>query len=586
MRKSYIAFVLAAGTFFHSTAQQPDMRAEINVDRTVVPVQRVATPLASSSPIVLVPEIETYSLSLTDYSTPSEYDNTIRPLLASPFPGLKGQTPYRGYLSIGYFPLFNAGVSAGYRILETQNTSLGVWMQYDGYNYHAHGPFARKADGTLQSVRDNTVTLGADFSQRLGKRNRLTASLNYTYGSQIQPYLSGVAENNGFDHTISGFNGKLAYYGGVNKLGWHIGGEFDHLSEGKFVPVMGQNVYGDAAGASENRVFAHAGAVWQMSRRANLGLEVSVDFLHRCRGLLLRDMDNDILNVGSPEKSTLSIIKAQPYFAFHRGKVNARLGLDVNIATVTVGSHVHFNPNILLEWNPLSKFAVYARFEGGDSFNSLRSLYSALGSFAVGNYVYTPSTSPVKSRFGFNFGPFKGLSVELYGRYADTHNAPMPAILENVSGAVGTFVQTDMSGWGAGASVTYSWRDRLNAHASFEYAASGYASGFSENFDRAKTITNIGADFNVTPKLLVGINYELRAGRNFYRFTCVDSDRFIRQRESLRNISNLDLNANYRLTDAFSVFVRVENLLCCRAETLPWIAAPSIHGLFGASLKF
>ncbi len=573
-----------------------NLRTEINVDRTVVPVQRPASPLSSVAPSIVAPQISTHTLRPAEYGDVSEFDNTLAPLPVATYTGLKGRSPYKGYAALGYFPAFNLGASAGYRFVSTDRTTLGAWMQYDGVSYKGHGEAAPlKADGGRQSVKQNTITAGADFMQRFGQRSRLNASVDYTYGSLDMPSADPARTVLDEERRLSAFNATASFHSAYGAVAWHIGGDFDHFGQTRDVAVGNLNGQTILPGASENLAGVHIGAHGQFSRTTYIGFEASARFLHRNRGqlLLVTAEPSDALErpvtpvtFGNPEHRTNSIVKLRPYFGARAGRVNMRLGADVNIVSGNLGSNVHVAPNVLLDWNPLSTVAVYANFRGGDSFNSLRSLYTRIGAAATGAFVYTSANTSIAADFGFNIGPFYGAALELHGGYECTHNALMPAVLEYASAITGAFLNTNLSGWRAGASLRYAWRDRIEAHASFDLLAHSYNSGFADAYDRAKSVTKVELSGKPIEKLSVNASYELRTGRRYYSVPVAGGASFTPEARAMENSSQLDLGVRYMLTEAFSVGLKAENLLGRHAEVLPWLPGQGIHGLLGIEVKF
>ena len=112
-----------------------DLKTEITVDRTVVPVEREATRLGGISPVLMQPQTDFRRLTLVEYGEPSELTSSITPLEPASYGDTIPVTPYRGYASAGYFPAYNLGLSAGYRFINTSRTRLGAWMQFDGESY-------------------------------------------------------------------------------------------------------------------------------------------------------------------------------------------------------------------------------------------------------------------------------------------------------------------------------------------------------------------------------------------------------------------------------------------------------------------
>ena len=126
MRKERFAIVVSViGLALYAGAQS--LNKEIKVERDIVPEYRDAERLPIS-PVISLPAIARPELkySLVDRHvgvTPSLFTLPVgNPLIDEP-------TVYPGYAAVGYMPLVNVGVSAGYRFIDNDKTALGAWMQ-------------------------------------------------------------------------------------------------------------------------------------------------------------------------------------------------------------------------------------------------------------------------------------------------------------------------------------------------------------------------------------------------------------------------------------------------------------------------
>lgn len=588
MKKSTRFALLALATGLSATAQQQGLRTEIEVDRTVVPVQRPASPLNDIRPAILNPRFATPELQITDYSKASAFANSLDPLNPAVYTGLPPVSTYRGYASLAYFPTFNARINAGYRIVSTQRTSVGIWGQWDGLSYNAHDLAQSHFLSDNRKVSSNTVDLGAHLLQKFNRRNSLSAQLDYTGAFLKSPDLSQPDSD---QRNIMGFRAQAAWHGGVGALGYHVGASFDRMSQSKdagMSPALSAET-ADESGAAENIFRAHAGVFGQFSRTTYIGLEAEASFLHRSRGTLIYNTLDElkhILSYGAPEHRTLSIVKLRPFFGVKGRRASMRLGLDLNISPVNLGEHVHVNPNILLDWNPAATVAVYARFSGGDAFNSMRSLYTRYGGFAVGSQLLTSSSSPVTADFGVNLGAFHGLSLRLMGSYSCVHNAAMPVIFSSGGDLTGGFLNANISGWSAGARLGYNGISMVEAYVSGHILPHSYSSATLENPDRAKAVLKAGFTLHPITGLNIKADYELRSGRHCYTIPVVADTEVIPQESRMSNLSGLNAGADYAINSSINVFLDVRNLLCRRDAVLPWLPAQGLHGLCGVSVKF
>ena len=107
--KSIIA-AIALTTALSAPAE--DLKTEITVDRTIVPVEREASRIGSLTPRLLSSPVTMKQLTLADYTDPAAITRSIPTLDPASYADTLALSPYRGYASLGYFPAFNLGASA------------------------------------------------------------------------------------------------------------------------------------------------------------------------------------------------------------------------------------------------------------------------------------------------------------------------------------------------------------------------------------------------------------------------------------------------------------------------------------------
>lgn len=568
-----IRYILAAAALAGGfAAMAKDLKTEITVDRTVVPVERQATRLGSVTPELYSPVFKRKALGLYEYGEASEIVPAVSRLEPMNYGDTLGLTPYRGYATLGYFPAFNLGASAGYRIINKASTCLGAWLQYDGYSYkdfdsdrHPYG----KLDG---SYKNNTVALGVRLDQRVGQASRLSADVAYSFAALANPFYG-----KDFTQNRNDISANAAWWSRAGSINYHVNVNFDRFAFTKDIirenPPLGDIMYNPAGetflGFKSGLAYAADGVApaW--------GLEIAADFLNQSTGGIYE----------AEKPGTQGIISVSPYYAFSAGRLHGRVGLKVDLMTgkekesSPYGDYktLRVAPDVLVDYNATSQFAVFARISGGETFNSLRSL-SQITPFIPSWTHYGRSNIPVAVDAGFNIGPFKGFAASLFGGYAVANDWVMPCLSE-------TFIVEDVKGWHLGVRFDYNYGSLVEASASFETAASGdYDKAYYLWRDRARWVAGASVTVRPVDKLSVGLDYKLRAQRSCYNYSIAsdlhDSD------ISLGNVSDLSFSASYAFTEAFSVFARGENLLNKRYDILPGVAAQGLKGLVGVSLKF
>jgi len=579
MKRFSCIFLLAAAS---ATAQ--NLSTEITVDRTVVPAERAASRLSSVHPSIFSVPVRPANLTMTEYMEPGSVTRSSHILAPAAWADSFALSPYRGYVSGGYFPVYNLGLSAGYRILQTSDTRLGIWGQFDGYSYKER---VHAADDK-QTYKNNTFAAGMDFDRRFGRNGVLTAGASYSYGRVVAPgnYCAG-------DRGIGMADVKVAWYARAGRVGYHVDAAFrtfsassncdnDPLVDG--FPI--EHVFYKKG--TESRFTASAGLITRLgsSHAQRAGLELKADMLSRPDATTVNtdgvNADKTSYWYAAPAAgSTLGVISATPYYAFgHDTGLHLRLGARVDISTGGEGKKFHIAPDVLVSYNATG-FSVFARAGGGEVLNTQRSLYDYTPFFPTG-WQYERSHLPLTLDAGVNIGPFAGFGLELFGGWARANDWLMPAVVSLRGTAHSLFRATDIKGAHAGVRASYAYRSLLRLSASVEFAPQKEGDGYYLWRDRAKMVVKAGATVCPVEKLELKLDYEFRDSRAAYAYTPASESISV----GLGCVSDLSFGARYSITPALDVFAHGDNLLGRKYAVMPGIPSQGIHGLAGVSFKF
>ena len=177
--KKYISSILALGVATLAGAQ--GLNKEITIEKEIVPEQRAATRLPVTHSLI-TPKV---TQTIPTFSS-NGVNAGISPELQLLDPAATADTltpsPYRGYASVGYFPSYNLGASAGYRLIDDSRTLLGAWLQFNGYSYDRDAVTRADNADNKTNVSDNSFKLGVDFARSLTRTGVLSANFNFGYG--------------------------------------------------------------------------------------------------------------------------------------------------------------------------------------------------------------------------------------------------------------------------------------------------------------------------------------------------------------------------------------------------------------------
>ncbi|MDE6497769.1 MAG: hypothetical protein K2L21_03810 [Muribaculaceae bacterium] len=568
MKKTAYILLFAA-----ASASAQNLSTEITVDRTVVPAERAAARPASVHPSIASAAIEPVRLDMAEYTGSGTVTRSASVLAPAAWADTFALSPYRGYASLGYFPVYNLAFSAGYDILRTHDTRLGLWGQFDGTSYKDPN-----CNGFPEKIGYNIGTVGANFDHRFGHKGVLTTSASYGFGGITSPvgdpYRSlGMADVD------------VAWYGRAGRIGYHADAFLHTFS---FSPRKLIDGTGARPDGTELRYGLSAGVIGRIGNGLNhsrLGLEIKADMLAR-PAVPAGDYINQIYPA-----STIGLITATPYYAFG-GSTGAamRLGARVDISTGGEGKTLHIAPDVMLSYNARA-FSIYARAGGGEVLNTNRSLFE-ITPFAPTGMRTGRSHVPVTVDAGVNIGPFAGASFEVFAGWAKANDWLMPfGYYYSESGAAPyspsgcEFVAVDLSGVRAGIRAAYDWRDVVSVSASAEFAPGSGKGAWYLWRDRAKTVVKADAAVRPIDRLELKASYELRSGRRSQSsLSTNEGSKWLTL--DMKSVSNLSFGARYSISDAIDVFARGENLLGKRTEIIPGVPSQGVHGLVGAAFKF
>ena len=159
--KYTLTTAIAAMMLAAPCAMAEDIDTEIAIERQVVPEHRSASRL-NLLPELQLPAVKQMRLNPSDRISSITIPAYMTTLDPASYATAADPYPWRGYAAIGYFPAFNLGASAGYRILDRTATTLDAWLQYNGASWHGDLPadIAGDSDPKL-GLHSHTATIGA-----------------------------------------------------------------------------------------------------------------------------------------------------------------------------------------------------------------------------------------------------------------------------------------------------------------------------------------------------------------------------------------------------------------------------------------
>lgn len=591
MKTHYIYICAALMTSLSAAGQQ--LEREVTIDRQIEPAPRAFSRPGIVSPSTLSPSVKASPLRQAEYTGRGTLSRSLTRLEPAAYADTFEISPYRGYVSAGYLPAFNLGVSAGYSLISDKNTHLGVMLQYNGSSHH--GAAIPLDDGVKKlDARRQLFTIGFDAAHRFNTANAIDMAFDYSLGLTSTP---DVVRGDSQSQTANMVNLDLGYHH-RGSLPLNLGLDVEYMGYGKdqYAPPVTYDADLKVKPASQTIAGLTADVAWH---NWHLGLDARLSHLGRTRRLYPAAIQQGHTYVPSTiyydyGAETSGIIALKPAYSITGDKYTLSLGLDVSLLLNDPDNNVHLAPAVDFTWSPSGTFALWARATGGDTFNSLQTLYRECP-WMPSIYSYGSTYAPVIADAGINIGPFGGFSAGLYGGYAVANNALMPYIVTTPAapGYTHTYCPTDMRGARYGLKLQYDWRGLVKVHADIEGASHGaHDSGYYLSSDRAKYSLKAGIEAQPVEALSLSADFALRTSRRLWVLTpgCTgdfplawyDAESYV----TLGNIADLSVGADYRLSEPLSIFGRLSNLLCRRHTDIAGIASQRIGGLIGISYKF
>ncbi|MDE7467690.1 MAG: hypothetical protein K2M61_04975 [Muribaculaceae bacterium] len=528
-------YVLITALTASMAAHAQDLSTEVVVDRTVSPVENIATRPATLTPVIILPQSSAPELSpqiYTGLSAITRVFDSFTPLGGSM---CATPTPYRGYLSAAYGPLLSTDIRAGYRFVQSQVLTAGAALSFASESYHAFQP------GDYDRNRYGDGKVRGYLSWSPDSLSALNVAIDGRFLSTGTAYRPGTPAQNGkLDVSWKSQASRIAY-GAAARV------ELDRILR-----------------SNQTAYDASAFGAYVFRPGMLLGLDING------RGMVTDGSDK------------LYAVTATPFFSFAGRNIYTRVGVGFEESGEDGSRHTsainkfHITPQFELRARMSSYSGIWMCVSSGTIMNSRNQLRDYSIFVQPKTIENENSYLNVMAEGGLTFGPASGFSIDIFGGYASAKNWNMIAF--------NSFIQSDIKGWHIGANLKYTSR-LIDAHACIDAAP---RSGDSKNYwvgnPDAATL-KIDAAVDVTPidRLTIGATYKYTGGRDII---FGHWDGLITDFPDGEKISDLGLRAQYRLNDAISFQGTLRNILNQKNYIFYNVPAQGINGLVGVTYKF
>lgn len=574
MRLTFIALSFAVGATLGATAQE-NLTKEIDVEREIVPELRAASRM-DIFPVTLRPDLKPVTLTAGELTQAADFNPLTRRYEPAWTGAAAPVTPYRGYVDAGYFPAANFGVAAGFRAVNTPNTTLGIHTTILNRKYADKGLLAPEPDKDYKTLDING---GVDLRHRFGRKGILdvNADVDFSKFNKALHYDDQSVLRLGLGAGWKGF--------GANSLRYDAGIGFGLFSFGKagFRDIPELTDYDGLKTVSEKRLGVTLGASLPAGEYGRAGVDFRGEFLFYNRFVpgesfaATLDEMAPFSNVGdiadlymSHDGLNIGNFSFTPYYALEKGIFSGKFGVRIDV-TFNSGKTLHIAPDVTLGLNPTAQFGAWVKFAGGEQLNTLGSLY-AVSRYISPEFAYKTSNIPVTGEVGLRFGPVKGFALEVGGAYAVAHDWLMPAH----SGAyhLNAFDIDNYSAYKVFGRLTGGWGKWVD-----------FAMGYEHSFDAGSRSINIWYSWRDGARSVLSGDLSVHPLERLTVTVGVDG-RFDRRLAAGSDFIDLRAGAQYGITDALSVFARFDNILDQHKPMVFDYTTCGFNGLFGLGYKF
>lgn len=632
-----IAFLLAfaaSGAHAQQTGtngqqNKQELHQEITLQKEFVPVEKKATKKNTLPTVKKAAAPAHTNVSFSDWAKPIDVPTTIPTMMPYGYRTAHNFSDKRGYLDLGGGMAANFVGSAGYRIIDRENFTLGAWLQHNSTWTAKNSTKLITIDALRQKQKFNDNAFGIDLMSRMrggtlnvGARGHFD-SFTYYGGNDPDPRYTYAP----FDSTqmFSEF-GLLGAWEGIatvsdHELSYNIGANFNHAAYDKARPYS--NFVG---GDKENLLNLSVGAEYAINEQTSVGLDLEGDYVNHRKA-------NFGSSVGSRGSDNYFIATVSPYFNWENHAVRLRLGADMVLGNLNMrkfkdmdpaeaalygdkqsGARFHVAPNVQLDATFTDGAALYVYLGGGKTLNTLSDL-AVQNRYSDPNAIHRfNSFSPFDAEAGFKIGPFAGFSMKVYGGYG-IFLGDLNAVVTNHKittefgeevvrrrMAFSPYATFKFRGFKIGGELNYKYRSLVDAKAALVYSPSndevsrnGWNSGYSlEGLDGPGLIANL--DVKITPirQLQLDLGLQIRGMRavieEFPAFTDIWSSEIMALNHytyfDLDDVYNLHAGASWKFDKTLTLWVKGNNLLNRRWDVMPGMGAQKFNIMGGFALVF
>lgn len=455
----------------------------------------------------------------------------------------------RGYLDLSLGSWLNSSLSAGYSIIQNEESHLNVRLQHNSTSlwqaWKADPEKGMDSDAPKRFRYDETI--GADFSHRFANSGILSADLQYHFG-HFNYYASkyNYSSNNDNKPEVPTQTLNDIYF----RIGWTKGNSSrinnDINADIRYFGYKNSYTQPDllqimkltkGKGLNEVAINVEDNTRYDFSKDSKL-----------CINLLYSGVLNSIDN-------NVNRIRLTPKYEYTRNNMTFHVGAE---AAVVFAGKTRFRiaPDIKFTANSGST-AFTARIGGGTHLRTLSYLHQMdyYGNPLSG--CYEAAYSPIDASLALQFNPGGKWTFGVEGLWRTTLDETLGGIYQAYLNwhetAYENLISTRIHGFSIGVNAGYEFSRYFGLKGKVNWQPQHGNTGFLNGFDRPAITANVTAASKPIDALSLTLDYNLRAKRELLN----------------GSISRLNLSADYKINDNMSVGAEFNNLLNRHEYILP-----------------
>ncbi|MDN3670880.1 TonB-dependent receptor [Echinicola jeungdonensis] len=461
------------------------------------------------------------------------------------FESSTGET-YHSFVKLGYGNYQSPLAELHLNNLESDYLNYGVYLKHQGFY---EGPIDKK-----NSAEDHTnIRIAANYFMeyfeafgKIGYDRDKYHFYGYTPNLEINPEDIGQ-----IFHTLFG-------RGGIRNI--------DRMDPFNYEISLGARIFNDDYSAREHQVDLNANAYYQISDNFKGGLEGQA-FLTSPSDETYSDLNRNYL-------------KASPYLEFKNEKFKLLAGANIILENDEIpgkSSSAHLFPRLKANYQLEEEFGLYASFEGDVQRNTYYSfvqenpylgpsekLLNTIQDFKATGGIKGNINDAFTYKFAISYGQYD--QMHFYGNH-ENDSTRFQVVYDST---------TNVLNYKGGIGYEFDKIYQLNAEVNYYHYSLESLTGA---WHRPKWTLDVRNQFTPDARWLIQANAKVMGGINAINF---QSDRT----STLNPIIDLQVKADYKLTDQFSLFVEGNNLLHQRNQRFWNYPSRGIQGIGGLTFKF